>query len=869
MELQQIARDAGHEHPLLIAVDQENGMLNNLYDDEYLSQFPGNMAIVAAQSTTLARDVAEATGRELKALGINWILGPVVDVLTNSTNRLLGVRTMGDDPQQVMEYAKAVLKGYAKAGIAACGKHFPGYGNATVDSMLGLPIVPDSIEQLEAASLIPFRQIANANIDSIMVGGCALPKVTMNDMHACLSHQVVQGLLRKDMKYDGVVVSECLEMKTLFENVGVRQGAVMAATAGCDVIIVCSSYKLQLEAISGIFGAVRDSILDQTAVEKSARRVIDMKRRHLSWETALNPCPLTELLELKQSHAALANTAYQKSITVLRDHAKYIPLQDSVEPDGDILLLTPIVSPIVASVQAAEDVFKKFGRDLARMHTGKILHASYTAKGFVATHERLLGRAKAVIVVTTDADRNAYQVGFSKYLGLLCSQRRKPMIAIAASSPYDLALDLGVGTYLCIYEFTAASLDMTAKVLFGRQPAVGKFPGSGLYQRRSEDRIRNPLSWRWRRRWLVEKWKQDNVDLQRRLKELWETCFPDRRFGMQFDVFARVFRDLDQTHFIVRNSSTGGLYGFCGTWVHKHSNVGCIMVLLVSPMRRGMSIGRSLHERAIKYLQTERNVSKIMLGSKVPSLFEGIPLSSHSNHGLLQPLNASETLSTRSLTESSKVNLVEWFRHMGWSIPSAVRRSSTQQANTFYVHSMLLSDLKHWDAPLLPESTVIFEQCTTPEQVSLVQTFILQEYGSRSEYAGMAELYQTAFSPASHATVIIGTIQSTVVGSLILFTRPSTLEVYMPWILEFEDARVGGLCGFAIDSGNHNYHNVADTKLGLITYGLETFKRQKILERCAIAGIEGDDTDILRMVGFQNWRIFLQVPSFGHQKSIA
>ena len=205
-------------------------MLNNLYDKAYLTQFPGNMAVVATGKKKLAKDVARAMGKELKALGINWVLGPVVDVLTNSTNRLLGVRTMGEDPEQVSDYAEAFLEGYKEAGIACCGKHFPGYGNASVNSTLDLPVVPESLQQLETASLIPYKRIIEKNVDAIMVGGCALPQVTMGEMHACLSEKVVQEILRNKLKHNGVIVSECLEMKSLYETVGVRQGTAMAAT---------------------------------------------------------------------------------------------------------------------------------------------------------------------------------------------------------------------------------------------------------------------------------------------------------------------------------------------------------------------------------------------------------------------------------------------------------------------------------------------------------------------------------------------------------------------------------------------------------------------------------------------------------------
>lgn len=910
MELQQIARNAGHEYPLLIAIDQENGMLNNLYDQHYLTQFPGNMAIVATQSTDIAKDVAKATGKELKALGINWILGPVVDVLTNSANRLLGVRTMGDDPEEVTRYALKFLEGYREAGIATCGKHFPGYGNATVDSTLGLPVVPDSIAQLETASLIPFRTIIKDNIDSIMVGGCALPKVTMNEMHACLSEEVVQQMLRVNMKHKGVIVSECLEMKTLYENVGVRQGTMMAAMAGCDVIIVCSSYKLQLEAISGIFGAVRDKIIDSETVRAAAERVITMKRKFLSWDDALNPPPLSYLLELKHSHADLSTRAYQKSITVLRDHSKYLPLQESVEPDGDILLLTPLVAPIINTgnsshggsgnaVNSSEDVFKGFGRVLSRIHSGKILHTSYTANGYIP--ENLMDQAKAVIVVTTDAGRNLYQIGFTTNVGLICSQQRKPMVAIAASSPYDLALVRRIGTYLCIYEFTQESLAMTAKVLFGQLKAEGKFPGSGLYQNRLND---GPKSLPLQRRWLVEEWSWAR-DLQK-LKELWEICFPDRRFGRQFDMFVKLFDDRrnsnnepngKQKHFIVRNSSTGGLYGFCATWVHKDLNVGSIMMLFVTPSRRGMAIGQSLHERAFKYLKDVAKVSMIRLGSRVPSFFEGIPLSSQFNRRItdnkgnplsssLRAVDVEATSSTSFSTGSSSsstgngsfsslnVDLVEWFRHAGWNIRSG--RRSNEEHEAMHVRTMLMSNLKEWIPSVaitqsVSSANIGFQFCSEGQGRDVMK-LIRKRCGQRKERAGIAELYSKALSRQSTERTVVVAIDgrdNRVVGSIILFTLQSSIFPYMPWILEFDDARVGGFSGLLVDEKEDVDENSGEgsggtggeiIKQGLVLWGLDLFKNHMELDRCAIAGIEGDkEATIMQECGFGHWRRYLEV----------
>ncbi|KAA8917091.1 hypothetical protein TRICI_000763 [Trichomonascus ciferrii] len=864
LELQKIAYEAGHEYPLLIAIDQENGMLNNLHDETYLSQFPGPMSMVATKSPSMAKEAAEATGRELKALGINWMLGPVLDVLTNSTNRLLGVRTMGDDPKEVTQFGLALMEGFRAAGMNTCGKHFPGYGNATVDSILGLPVVPESIEQLETGPLIPYRQAVKGHIDAIMVGGCALPKISMNEMHACLSERVVHDLLREDMHFDGVILSECLEMDALYENVGVRQGAVMAAVAGCDIIMVCSSYRLQKEALSGIFGAVQNGIIEEDAVRKAAERVAFMKRQYLNWNEALNPKPLSWLKELKLQHLPLSQKSYEHSITLVRDHAKHIPLTNCVEPDADILLLTPLVTPIISTKHSpeldhlllGETVFQEFGKSLGKLHTGKILHASYTANGLMSLHDGLIERAKAVIVVTTDANRNMYQVGFTKHVSVICNQHSKPVIVLAASSPYDFALDRAIGTYLCSYEFTFDALDTTAKVLFGLLPAKGKFPGSGFYQRSSKNQLGANGNANSRNKWLVEKWNPDR-DLKR-LKTLWEACFPDRRLRQGLGAFLMLCppqtnedKTPVQTHFVVRNSSTNNLYGFCATWIYESINVGCIAMLFVDPSRRGMSIGRSLHDRAIKHLTQDSRVKHLQIGSAVPSFFPGIPIETH---------------------DTAPLQSLQWFKQAGWNIdvaaaqrlvhnqdPSDRGYHTDNNGNGMSVrYAMILTDLQSWmpSKKLISELEMIgikFDICQ-PHDTRMDQVLgLVHRFHAREE--GLPELYNKAKQSAK-IIVALDPVKKAVVGSIILFTRNSEFASYMPWILEFEDARVGGLCGLATDPMYKDLTNIFT--LGLVGCGVRQFKLQGF-ERCVIDGANHRQSAIYADNGFNPWRKYLRI----------
>lgn len=457
-ELQKTAHDAGHPVPLAIGLDQENGGVNSLFDEIYIRQYPSAMGIAATGSKELAFEVAKATAEEIAACGINLIMGPCLDVLTNARNQPLGVRTTGDNPQEVSDFGIAFMKGYKEAGVATLGKHFPSYGNLEfLGSVLDVPIITESLEQLSLNALIPFRNAINHGLDSMsmlassfhstitdrltVVGGCAMSSAGLDVMHACLSEQVVDGLLRSDLKFDGVVISECLEMEALSHNIGVGGGTVMAINAGCDLVLLCRSFSFQKDAIAGLKSGIESSMITKSRIRQSLRRVLTLKSKCTSWEKALNPPGINLLSTLQPSHTALSTKAYNSSITVARDKNHFLPLSNILDPEEELLLLTPLVKPLAASaaaravidsmeahspepaawersasVMSGERVFRELGRSLARQRNGRVLHTSYTANGVRPLHENLINRAGAVIVFTADANRNIYQQGFTKHV---------------------------------------------------------------------------------------------------------------------------------------------------------------------------------------------------------------------------------------------------------------------------------------------------------------------------------------------------------------------------------------------------------------------------------------------------------------------
>ena len=279
--LQAIAREAGHPYPLLIATDQENGMVQRLGDA--LTPFPGNMALGAIGDAGVVTEVAELTGRELKALGINMNLAPDGDVNNNAANPVIGVRSFGEDAPTVALFSAAAIRGYRAAGIIPSLKHFPGHGDTATDSHLGLPVLSATLERLRTLEFLPFMSGIAEGADTIMVGHVALPMATGNSLPASLSSAAVQGLLRQELDYHGVIVSDCLEMNAVAKTVGTARGAVMALQAGIDLVLVSHSSARQQESILAVHTAMEHGELDPATISLAAERVLQLKARYLAW----------------------------------------------------------------------------------------------------------------------------------------------------------------------------------------------------------------------------------------------------------------------------------------------------------------------------------------------------------------------------------------------------------------------------------------------------------------------------------------------------------------------------------------------------------------------------------------------------------
>jgi len=275
-ELQTVARDAYHDLPLLVAVDQEGGRVARLRAP--WTAWPPLRALGRAGSVDLARRMGAALGTELRACGIRWDFAPVVDVDTNPANPVIGDRSLGDDPELVGRLGAALITGMQAEGVAACAKHFPGHGDTQVDSHLDLPLVDHARSRLDDVELRPFRAAVAAGVASVMTAHVLVREID-DVLPATLSPRVLDGILRGELGYRGVVVSDDIEMGALAKRWRPAELALRAAQAGCDLMLVCSSHDAQVEAIEGMVRGLESEALSWTALDDACGRLRALKQR--------------------------------------------------------------------------------------------------------------------------------------------------------------------------------------------------------------------------------------------------------------------------------------------------------------------------------------------------------------------------------------------------------------------------------------------------------------------------------------------------------------------------------------------------------------------------------------------------------------
>ncbi len=269
--LQKLARSAGLP-PLFICTDQEGGRVAR-FGPPHFRKYPSAKSIGDSGDQAAAFDIAQTIGREMREIGVNWVLAPVLDVNNNPNNPVIGDRSFGNKPFLVSSMGAAAVRGFQDgAHILACGKHFPGHGDTDIDSHHALPRVPHSREHLDSVELAPFRATIDAGIGSIMTSHILFPALD-NELPSSLSPRVLTRLLRHELGFRGLIVTDDLDMNGVAAKWGAPEAAVLAAIAGADILMCCHELSTQRKVQKALLDAAESGRLTAQRITESVERV--------------------------------------------------------------------------------------------------------------------------------------------------------------------------------------------------------------------------------------------------------------------------------------------------------------------------------------------------------------------------------------------------------------------------------------------------------------------------------------------------------------------------------------------------------------------------------------------------------------------
>ncbi|MGI6778183.1 MAG: glycoside hydrolase family 3 protein [Acetivibrionales bacterium] len=264
--------------PLFIAVDEEGGIVSRLNssDSMHATKLPGNMAVGRTQNPQLAYEVGRIIGREIGALGFNIDFAPVADVNTNPENPVIGDRSFGSDPDTVALMVEAMVKGIQDQNVSAVLKHFPGHGDTSFDTHTGEVVVEHGKDRLETVEFVPFKKGIEAEVDGIMTAHIQVPKITGNNIPATMSEEILTGILRDELNFKGIIITDALEMGAISKYWSSGEASVKAFKAGADILLMPASLS---EAYNALLEAVRQGEISEERLDESVRRILTVKQR--------------------------------------------------------------------------------------------------------------------------------------------------------------------------------------------------------------------------------------------------------------------------------------------------------------------------------------------------------------------------------------------------------------------------------------------------------------------------------------------------------------------------------------------------------------------------------------------------------------
>ncbi|NTV99104.1 MAG: glycoside hydrolase family 3 protein, partial [Chlorobiaceae bacterium] len=455
---------------LLMSADMERGLAMRLSG---ATQFPPNMALAAARDPGLAVEMARAIAKEARAVGLDQNYAPTVDLNINPLNPIINTRSFGDDVQLTISMSNAIIEGLQSSGVIATAKHFPGHGDVSVDSHISLPVLQADRTRLDNYELKPFRAAIDKGVISVMVGHLAVPKITGSLEPASVSKTIVTDLLRRELGFRGLIITDALNMNALYNGNNLAEISVKAVQAGNDLLL----FPPDAEAThSAVMKAVEDGLISENQINASVRRILQVKE----WLSG-SRSKLVDLNRLAQdespvSHRDLAKKIAERSVTLIRDNNKSLPLKTGP--------ITGNVLNIILQDKKNSDTGLEYMKILDRFYpvTHIRIDPQTDSIGYAAAAD-LASKSSAVILTSYVQALSGSgtlrltekQQAFIHSLKNLTPDN-KPFIFVSLGTPYLINYFPEIPTYLCTYSSNEMSEENAVDAIRGELKPQGLLP---------------------------------------------------------------------------------------------------------------------------------------------------------------------------------------------------------------------------------------------------------------------------------------------------------------------------------------------------------------------------------------------------------
>lgn len=465
--------------PLFFSADYERGLR---MQSRTGTPFTTNMGVAATGDVSAAYRQGKIICEEMRSIGVNWLFAPVADINNNPDNPVINIRSFGANPQKVGEFVASAVRGVREANCLATLKHFPGHGNTATDSHIGLSVISANRGELEATEFVPFKSGIAAGVDSIMTAHLAVPNVAGDNLPSTLNPKILNDILRKDLKFDGIISTDSMEMGAITKTYPNGESAVMAIKAGVDVVLFPPDVNA---AVNAVEAAVKRGEITEKRLDESVKRLLNAKYRiGLFQNRTVDLTAVNRIIE-KPENIAEADRVAEKSITLLRSENSFFP----VSKDRKILFVTIAADddPVEGATFAAEilkrqpnaKIIKLDPRSTSEDYEKTFSEAQNFREILLAPFVKRAAAKGTVALPETQAE----------FVKKMISLKDKKVGVIAFGNPYMIRQFPAVKTYAVTYAIEEVAQTAAVKVMFGESKFEGRLPvtipnlfeiGSGL-----------------------------------------------------------------------------------------------------------------------------------------------------------------------------------------------------------------------------------------------------------------------------------------------------------------------------------------------------------------------------------------------------